>query len=127
MLLAAALLITPAYTQSQSSVAGKWAGESQGRNGTQQIVLDLTASGGTLTGTMTTGDNPAVDIKDGTLSGTMISFNTTRSIQGYDITIKWTGEAKGDDLTLTREITNLPAGAPAGNGSPPPITLKRAK
>jgi hypothetical protein len=128
MLLAAALLITaPTYAQSPSSVAGKWTGESQGRNGTQQIVLDLKASGGTLTGAMTTGENPAVDIKDGTVSGTKISFNTTRTIQGNDITIKWTGEAKGDDLTLTREFTNLPAGAPAGNGSPPPITLKRAK
>jgi hypothetical protein len=127
MLLAAVLLTTAAYSQSQSSVAGKWSGETQGRNGTQQIVLTLTASGGTLTGAMTTGDNPAVDIKDGTVSGTTISFNTTRTVQGYDITIKWTGEAKGDDLTLSREITNLPAGAPSGNGSPPPITLKRAK
>jgi hypothetical protein len=128
MLLATTLLMTaPAYTQSQSSMAGKWTGEAQGRNGTQQVVLDLKESGGTLTGAMTTGDNPAVDIKDATVSGTKISFNTTRSIQGYDITIKWTGEAKGDDLTLTREITNLPAGAPAGNGSPPPVTLKRAK
>jgi len=126
LLATALLIVAPAYTQSQSSVAGKWTGEAQGRNGTQQIVLDLKASGETLTGALTTGDNPAVDIKDGTVSGTKISFNTTRSIQGYDITIKWTGEVKGDDLTLTREITNLPAGAPAGNG-PPPVTLKRAK
>ena len=45
MLLVTALLITPAFSQ-QSSVAGKWTGEAQGRNGTQQIVLNLTASGG---------------------------------------------------------------------------------
>jgi hypothetical protein len=127
MLLAAALLIAPqAYTQSQPGVSGKWTGEAQGRNGTQQIVLELKASGEALTGALTTGDNPAVDIKDGTVSGAKVSFNTTRSVQGYDITVKWTGEVKGDDLTLTREITNLPAGAPAGNG-PPPVTLKRAK
>jgi hypothetical protein len=126
MLLAAALLVAaPAYTQSPG-VSGKWTGETQGRNGPQQIVLELKASGEALTGALTTGDNPAVDIKDGTVSGTKVSFNTTRSVQGYDITVKWAGEVKGDDLTLTREITNLPAGAPAGNG-PPPVTLRRAK
>jgi hypothetical protein len=126
ILLATAFLASPAFAQAPGGVTGKWTGETQGRNGTQPVVLELKASGATLTGSMTTGTNPAADIKSGTVAGAKISFNTTRTTPNGDITIKWTGEAKGDDLTLNREISNA-SGAPAGNGPPPPVTLKRAK
>jgi hypothetical protein len=121
MLLAVAaifLMAAPAYAQ----VAGKWTGEQQGRNGTQPVVLEVKVDGGKLVGTMTTGTNPAVQIAEGKVDGMKVSFMTTVSFNGNERQISWSGEAKGDELTLTRQ-----AGGQAGGNAPPPVVLKRAK
>jgi hypothetical protein len=128
LLTLAAVLLMAAPAGAASGVAGKWTGETQGRNGPQKITLELKTAGEALTGTMATGDTPPVAVEDGKVSGAKVSFTTTRSIQGFDLKVKWSGEAKDDTLTLAREFTNLPEGAGAGGaGPPPPVVLSRTK
>jgi hypothetical protein len=120
------------------SVAGKWTGEQQGRGGTQPVTLDVKTEGSTLTGTLTTGEN-SVTIQDGmVMDGGKVMFKTTQSRNGNDVTISFTGEMKGDELTLTRQGGGGgrnggggggQGGAQGGGGGgrgPQPLVLKRA-
>ena len=59
----------------QANVAGKWTGEMAGRGGNQPITLELTVSGTTVTGKMTTGQGQPVDITNGKLEGGTLTFS----------------------------------------------------
>ena len=109
----------------QSGPAGKWTGETQGRQGPQTITLDLKVDASKLTGTYAQGAQPAAEITDGKIvDATTISFK--RSLQGRGgggpIEIDYTGKIKGDEMTLTPMV----AGGGGGRG-PTEMTLKRAK
>jgi hypothetical protein len=110
----------------QSGPAGKWTGETQGRQGPQTITLDLKVDAAKLTGTYAQGAQPAAEITDGKIvDATTISFK--RSLQGRGgggaIEIDYTGKIKGDEMTLTPTV----AGGGGGGRGPTEITLKRAK
>src|SRR5437016_3668745 len=79
------------------SVAGKWTGEMQGRQGPQPVVLELKADG---SGTLAAGQQPATPIEGGKVAGSKVNFMMTREIQGNKVEIKYAGEVKGDELTL---------------------------
>jgi hypothetical protein len=124
------LLAAPAFAA--DSPAGKWTGEQQGRQGAQPVVLEIKADG---TGTMTTGEQPAVNLAEGKVSGAKVEFVVTRQTQNGEFKLKYTGEAKGDKLTLTREFMGAPPGGGGGGGgggagggqAPAPLELTRAK
>ena len=138
VLLAACVVLALTAAGFAQSVAGKWTGEQQGRGGTQPVTLDVKADGTKLTGTLTTGEN-AVTIQDGmVMDGGKIMFKTTQNRNGNDVTVSFTGEMKGDELTLTREGggggRNGGGGGGQGGGAqggggrgPQPLVLKRAK
>ena len=112
----------------QSGPAGKWTGETQGRQGPQTITLDLKVDAGKLTGTMAQGQQPAAEITEAKIvDATTISFK--RSLQGRGgggpIEIEYTGKIKGDELTLTPNMAGRGGGG--GGRGPAEITLKRAK
>jgi hypothetical protein len=102
LMLVAVLVLMPILVFAQGQVAGKWTGEQQGRGGAQPVTLELKVDGSTVTGTFKTGDNTA-QIADGKLDGTKVSFKTTQNRGGNNVQINWSGEVKGDELTLTRE------------------------
>ena len=109
----------------QSGPAGKWTGETQGRQGPQTITLDLKVDAAKLTGTFAQGAQPAAEITDGkVVDATTISFKRTLQGRGggAPIEITYAGKIKGDELTLTPTV----AGGGGGRG-PMEITLKRAK
>src|SRR5438128_1121111 len=112
----AVLFVMSALVFAQGGVAGKWTGEQQGRGGTQPVTLDLKADGGKLTGTLTTGQNAPVQIADGKADGMNVSFTTTQSFGGNDVQIMWSGEVKGDELTLTRQGGGGGRGGGGGGG-----------
>ena len=133
LLVAAALFVMSGLVFAQG-VAGKWTGEQQGRGGTQPVTLELKADGAKLTGTMKVGDAAAVNIADGKADGMNVSFATTQSFGGNDVQIMWSGEVKGDELTLTRAGGGRGGGGGGGGGGrgggrggPMPLTLKRSK
>ena len=134
LIAAAGLSILPALAFAQGGAAGKWTGEQQGRGGAQPVTLELKADGGKLTGTMTTGQN-AVQISEGTVDGSKISFKTTQNRGGNDVQVTWSGEINGDELTLTRQGGGGGGrrggggggGGGGRGGGRAPLTLKRAK
>lgn len=119
-LVVAALFVMSVLVFAQGGVAGKWTGEAQGRGGAQPVTLDVKADGGKLTGTLMQGQNSS-PIADGKVDGMKISFTTTQNFNGNDVQITWSGEVKGDELTLTRS-----GGRGGGGRGPQPITLKRS-
>lgn len=120
-----AALVIPAAVGAQSGAAGKWTGETQGRGGTQTIVLQLKVDGGTLSGTFQQGDQPAAEIKEGkVVDASTITFKRTVQGRGGEFTIEYTGKISGAEMTLTPMVQG---GGPGGGGrGPMPITLKRA-
>jgi hypothetical protein len=76
----------------EKGLTGKWQGQTQ--NGTG-IVLDLTATGTTLTGTLTRRDQ-TVTIAEGTVSKNRFTFRATLE----DQTEAFTGELAGDELKV---------------------------
>jgi hypothetical protein len=140
-LLAACLVLGLTVAGYAQSVAGKWTGEQQGRGGAQPVTLDVKVDGTKLTGTMMTGET-SVPIQEGmVMDGGKLMFKTTQNRNGNDVTVSFTGEMKGDELTLTREGGGGgrnggggggQGGAQGGGGGgggrgPQPLVLKRAK
>ena len=135
LLVAAALFVMSGLVFAQG-VAGKWTGEQQGRGGTQPVTLELKADGAKLTGTMKVGEGAAVNIADGKADGMKVSFATTQNFGGNEVQVMWSGEVKGDELTLTRMGGGGGRGGGGGGGGaggggggrgPMPLTLKRSK
>lgn len=81
-----------AVVHAQATLTGKWQGET--RNGSQ-IVLDLTATETTLTGTLTRNGQPAT-ITDGKVSKNSFTFKAMLGEQ----TEGFTGELAGDQITV---------------------------
>ena len=123
------LFVLTAFVYAQGGVTGKWTGEQQGRGGSQPVTLELKADGSKLTGSMTTGQN-TMAISDGTVDGSKISFKTTANFNGNEVQISYSGEVKGDELSLTREFAGGRGGrggGGGGRGGAQPLVLKRAK
>lgn len=97
-----------------ADIDGKWVLETQGQNGKATQTLTLKAEGGKLTGTM---DNQGtvvdgkVNIADGTIEGSKVTFTVVRDMNGAQITRKFSGTMAGAELKLTAETVG---GGPGG-------------
>ena len=100
-----------------ADATGKWTYELQGRRGTQNVTLNLKASGSELTGTMEGGRGGPIQISNGKVDGDNISFEVTREFNGNSFTQKFSGKVSGDSMELT--IDN-------GRGSPQTVTAKKS-
>ena len=126
LVVSAFLSVLSVVAFAQSGPAGKWTGETQGRQGPQTITLELKVDAAKLTGTFAQGAQPAAEITDGKIvDATTISFKRTLQGRGggAPIEITYAGKIKGDELTLTPTV----AGGGGGGRGPTEITLKRAK
>ncbi len=126
LLVAAALFLMSGLVFAQG-VDGKWTGEQQGRGGTQPVTLELKTAGAALTGTLKIGEGAVVNIADGKVDGMKVSFATTQNFGGNEVQVTWSGEVKGDELTLTRMGNAGGRGGGGGGRGPMPLTLKRSK
>jgi hypothetical protein len=103
------LFLTTVVLTAASSLAlaadldGKWTAEVQGRGGnTQTQTLTLKASGNTLAGTFEGARGGAVDISDGTIDGSNVSFKVVREFNGNQFTQQYKGTlSSSGELTLT--------------------------
>jgi hypothetical protein len=126
LLFVVSILLVVAFAAMAADVSGKWTFEQAGRQGGNPVTvtLNLKASGGTLTGTMSRpgrdGNAMETPISGGTVDGNNISFKTTQSFGGNDITTDYKGVVNGDtiDLSVTR---------PGRNGGDPTTTKVTAK
>ena len=127
LLVTAALFVMSVLVFAQGGVAGKWTGEQQGRGGATPVTLDLKNDGGKLTGTWTVGEGAAIQIADGKADGMKVSFKVTVNQRGNDVQVSYSGEVKGDELTLMREAPAGGGGGGGGGRGPMPLVLKRSK
>src|SRR5436190_3487225 len=95
----------------QANLAGKWTGTVAGRGGEQPVTLELTVSGTTITGKLTTGQGMPVDIANAKLDGNKLTFTAAGGGGGGRGGGGGGGGAAGG---------GAPAGAPpAGGGGAP--------
>ncbi|HEX4227777.1 MAG TPA: hypothetical protein VHZ07_03845 [Bryobacteraceae bacterium] len=94
-----------------ADVTGKWTAQMQGRNGTQEVSMNLKADGDKLTGTMG-GRMGDTDISNGKIDGDTISFDVVREFNGNSMTMHYTGKVSGDEI----HFTVARAGGEGGNG-----------
>jgi len=84
-----------------TGVAGKWVG----KDGDNEIKLEIKVDGSKFTGTIENSQFPGpVEFKDGKIEGNKISFSYVRQMGGQDSKISWTGTLSGDELKLKREV-----------------------
>ena len=130
LLFVTTILLVVAFAAFAADVSGKWTYEQQGRNGNSQTVtLNLTASGSSLTGTVTGGMGrrgggeapPPANISNGKVDGDKISFEVTREFNGNSFTTKYKGTLSGDQLKLTVERPGRD-----GNTMTTEVTAKRS-
>jgi hypothetical protein len=93
----AAVLV--AGTASAAEIDGKWAG----MVGQSEIRFTFKAEGEKLTGTL---DNAAqagaMEIKDGKIKGSDITFHVVRTLNNAETKVEWKGKLAGDELKLQR-------------------------
>ena len=91
---AAALVLTlAAGSYAQAGITGKWQGETGNGN---QLVLDLTAKGTELTGTLTRNNSDKAPISDGKVAKNTITFKATLN----DKAEGFTAEVDGDQMKI---------------------------
>ena len=86
-----------------ADIDGKWTADVPGRGGnTQTQTLTLKTSGSTLTGTFEGARGGAVDISDGAIDGSNVSFKVVREFNGNQFTQQYKGTlSSSGELTLT--------------------------
>jgi len=124
------LLLTSAVYAAE--IDGTWTGEYAGGMGGQPMQMEYTfkADGNKLTGTTIGGpDGEKIPIKDGKIEGNRISFKVDVDFSGMQMSFKYKGELKGDELKLSFEM-DMPGGGMGGPGGEAPaqeFTVKKVK
>src|ERR1700687_3180826 len=92
------IALVASFALMAAGVDGKWVYEQAGRQGGNptQVTLVLKADGAKLSGSTTRpgrggGDPMVSEIKDGKVDGNNVSFKTTMSMGGNDVTIEYSG------------------------------------
>jgi len=73
-----ALLALTCMVALAADIDGKWTRETEGKNGPQTTTITLMSKGGVLTGKMEGGRGGPLDIQDGKIDGSKVSFKTVR-------------------------------------------------
>ena len=86
-----------------ADIDGKWTAQFQGRGGnTQTQTLTLKASGSTLTGSIEGSRGRSIDISDGAIDGSDVSFKVIREFKGNQFAQQYKGTlANSGELRLT--------------------------
>jgi hypothetical protein len=114
LMLPAMLLLGISNAALAADIDGKWTAEVQGRNGTLTQTLILKASGSELTGTLEGGRGGVVDISDGAIDGSKVSFKVVREFNGNQFTQQYKGTlSDAGELDLT---VSMGGGARRGGG-----------
>lgn len=86
-----------------ADVNGKWVAQMQGRGGqTMEMTFNFTASGDSLTGTITTQRGES-KISDGKINGDEISFTQEVEFNGNQMKFLYKGKVAGEEIKFTRQ------------------------
>ena len=106
-----------ALTVWAADVTGKWVAQVPGRNGNQEMTMNLKQEGTALTGTINGGRGGDQSISDGKVEGDSVSFVINLEFNGNKIAQNYKGTVSGDEIKFTREV--------AGRGNPVQFTAKK--
>ena len=90
-----------------AGVDGKWAADTAA--GPSGVVLELKSDGGRVTGWLSQ-PNGKLEITNGSIEGTAVSFEMAVSIQGQSLKLVCSGELAGDEMHLTLRAPGRPGG-----------------
>ena len=132
LLFVTTILLVVAFVAFAADLTGKWTWEQAGRGGGPAMsrTLTLKADGAKLTGSMPGfgppgGDPPPpVEISNGKIDGTKISFEVKQSFGDQDFVTKYEGVMNGDELKLKIQ---RPAFGGGDVPAPVEVTAKRDK
>ena len=117
LLFVTSILLVLALGAFAADINGKWTFEQAGRQGgnPRTITLNLKSEGSTLTGTVSGmmargGGGGDMQISNGKVDGSNVSFETKMEYNGNTRVTKYEGTLSGDELKLkvTRETQNGP-------------------
>ena len=83
-----------------ADIDGTWTAETQGKNGPQTQTLTLMSKGAALTGKLDGGRGGPVDISDGKIEGSNVSFKVVRDFGGKQVSQEYKGMLSGGELKL---------------------------
>ncbi len=119
LILLGAMVITLAMTASAADVNGKWTAQMPGRDGqTRDVSYNFKADGDKLTGSMSFAQGD-LEIKEGKVSGSDISFKVPVEFGGNAFVLVFKGTVSGDQIKFTRSREG-------GGGQTQEFTAKRA-
>jgi hypothetical protein len=107
----------------QADVAGKWTGTVAGRGGEQPVTLELTVTGTTVAGKLTTGQGQPVDITNAKLEGNKLTFTAPGGGGGGGGRGGGGGGAPGGGAPPAAGAPPAGGGAPEAKSTTGPITL----
>ena len=114
-LVVTALLGIFAMAASAADVTGKWVAQVPGRNGNQDVTINLKQAGTDLTGTVNGGRGEQA-ISEGKVDGDNVTFVVAFEAGGNQIKQTYKGTASGSEIKFTRE---------GGRGNPIEFTAKK--
>ncbi len=94
-----------------ADITGKWTTQFESQVGTQKYVFEFKADGAKLTGKAisTIGDaTQTTEITEGKIEGDKVSFVENLKYQGMDLKIAYTGTVSGDEIKLSRTVSDQP-------------------
>jgi hypothetical protein len=98
-----ALALITVVQAAGADVSGKWTAQVPGRNGqTREQTFTFKADGEKLTGSVSGMQGNQMDISDGKISGSDISFNVTMNFNGNEMKMSYKGTVSGDEIKFTR-------------------------
>ena len=130
--LALSVLLATAWA---ADISGTWKGSLDMMGQAMDLSFTFKADGNTFTGTTVGPQGQESPLSDGKIDGDKISFIVKVTGQ-MEMTIKYNGTFKGDEMTLKMSF-DMPAGGPGGGGQAgpggggmppmPDLVLKRVK
>ena len=93
-----ALLTTLLFS---ADITGKWKGMFVGADSDRELTFDFTVKGEALTGTVSGMLDHAVEIKDGKIQGSAVTFSILSEYQGQAVKLLYKGQVSAGEIHFT--------------------------
>ena len=94
-------LLALAATAAAAGATGKWKGNLETDDGSRELTFDLKADGGKLTGTVAGLLDRSLDVNEGKVEGSTITFSVISEWDGNAVKLVYKGELAGDEIKFT--------------------------
>jgi hypothetical protein len=94
-------LLLIAGAASAADATGKWKGSLEGEGGSRELTFNLKADGDKLTGTLAGLLDRALEVQEGKVQGSTITFSVMSEWEGNPVKLVYKGEVAGDEILFT--------------------------